>query len=107
MDRPKTNLPSLSNPFADYLIRAVASSIYLLDQLREAAWKEEDQALLMLFSPEVEDQVDELKEQLVQLFRDLAAEENPEHTFEIYPQQNLVNGKVILLLKIRDTSGET
>jgi len=102
----KPNLPSIRNPFADYIVRAVSSSVYLLDQVREIAWNEEERSLCMLFSPEVEDQVDELKEQIVQLFRDLAAVEEPEFTFEIAPQQNFVNGKVILLLKIQNTSEE-
>ena len=115
MPKPQ-NLPSVRNPFADFVIKNMGSSVYLLDQMREAAWDDKDNSLAMLFSPEVPDDLDHLKETIVSRFREMAEaaiaamedpeEENPEFFFEVAPMQLKVDGLPVLILKVYQKSVE-
>ncbi len=102
----KNALPSLQNPFADFVVSQVASNVYLADQMREASWDDDDKALAILFLPEVPEDVDFLKEAIVTRFREMAeeAEEDedfdPDFHFEVAAQQILVNKKPVLMVKV-------
>lgn len=112
----KTTLPSVRNPFADFVIQNMGSSIYLLDQMREAAWDDKENALGLMFAPEVPEDLDHLKETIVDRFREMAEEawnqledeesDDPEFFFEVAPLQLKVNGLPVLLVKVYQKTAE-
>ena len=112
---PQT-LPSVRNPFADFVIQNMGSSLYLMDQMREAAWDEKEEALGLMFAPEVAEDIDHLKQTIVDRFREMADEawdqfedensDDPEFFFEVAPLQLKVNGLPVLLVKVYQRTSE-
>lgn len=98
-------MDSEENYFSDWVISQASNHTILADTMRSAATRS-DGSVVLLFIPDTEEQVDVLKQLIVDRFIAMAAESvDPDSTgfrVEVDAQQISVHRKTYLLLKVRN-----
>lgn len=101
-------LVSQENAFADWVISQMTNTMYLANNMREAAYDARNDAVVMLFSPEVEEDVEHLKSTLSARVKEMTIIEGEgQYADDNFPikvdaQQVRVNRRTNLLLKVHN-----